>query len=283
MRAPTRRKGAGRARPDRRRACRRARRDPARAPGCMCVPAHHRPRDGRGGCLRGPRPRASGVAARAAGTPLRGVAPRRPAGRAGLALPHREGWLSASGRLRMVFEITERALALDPTALLWNVGWARDLGFGIALDKVGVRRPRAGAARLLAPGRREARPRPPPRQVSRSSGGDRPRRGGRGRPHWGQGCGRGHRERCSSGDRAGGRCDARPGLAPRPSPSAAHATASPRAPVGTGEPASSVPVGFTPFDMLQERRPVQRTTKAVLCAMSRSLEHEALVLREPPS
>jgi EAL domain-containing protein (putative c-di-GMP-specific phosphodiesterase class I) len=50
----------------------------------------------------------------------------------------KEVWTRAESRLRVVLEITERALTDRPTELLWSVEWARDLGWGIALDDVGA-------------------------------------------------------------------------------------------------------------------------------------------------
>ena len=44
----------------------------------------------------------------------------------------------AAKRLRVVIELTERALLRDPAAVLRIVGWARARGWGIALDDVGA-------------------------------------------------------------------------------------------------------------------------------------------------
>lgn len=41
-------------------------------------------------------------------------------------------------RLRIVVEITERALAARPAELLWTAAWIRDQGWAIALDDVGA-------------------------------------------------------------------------------------------------------------------------------------------------
>jgi EAL domain-containing protein (putative c-di-GMP-specific phosphodiesterase class I) len=194
----------------------------------------------------------------------------------------REGWLRASGRLRMVFEITERALALDPTALLWDVGWARDLGFGIALDKVGSD---ARARALLAflrpdvvkldlgllhgksPGARAA--------IVHAVAAEAERTGAMVVAVGIESDAHLETARAAAATLGQGWLLGHPRPLPTPLPQLAVSG-------GTGEPASSVPLGFTPFDMLRERRTVQRTTKAVMCAMSRSLEHEALALREPP-
>lgn len=45
---------------------------------------------------------------------------------------------AAESRLRIISEMTERALAADPAALLAAVGRARDVGWGVALDDVGA-------------------------------------------------------------------------------------------------------------------------------------------------
>lgn len=44
----------------------------------------------------------------------------------------------ACGELRIILELTERAIADDPSSLLRTVEWARSRGFGIALDDVGT-------------------------------------------------------------------------------------------------------------------------------------------------
>lgn len=45
---------------------------------------------------------------------------------------------SVTGRLRFVIELTERALLSRPSEVLQLVAWARDRGWGIALDDVGA-------------------------------------------------------------------------------------------------------------------------------------------------
>ena len=44
----------------------------------------------------------------------------------------------AERRLRVVMEVTERAVARDPAGLLGAVAWARAVGWGVALDDVGA-------------------------------------------------------------------------------------------------------------------------------------------------
>jgi EAL domain-containing protein (putative c-di-GMP-specific phosphodiesterase class I) len=44
----------------------------------------------------------------------------------------------AKGRLRVVVEVTERAVAGDPARLLATVAQAREIGWGVALDDVGA-------------------------------------------------------------------------------------------------------------------------------------------------
>jgi EAL domain-containing protein (putative c-di-GMP-specific phosphodiesterase class I) len=46
----------------------------------------------------------------------------------------------AGDKLRLVIEITERALRTDPASVLNTVGWIRDRGWEIALDDVGAER-----------------------------------------------------------------------------------------------------------------------------------------------
>ncbi|MFN2489785.1 MAG: EAL domain-containing protein [Actinomycetota bacterium] len=55
-------------------------------------------------------------------------------------MPHelKPMWLRAKARLRVMLEITERALTGRPRELLWSVEWARELGWGVALDDVGA-------------------------------------------------------------------------------------------------------------------------------------------------
>jgi EAL domain-containing protein (putative c-di-GMP-specific phosphodiesterase class I) len=62
------------------------------------------------------------------------------------AVPHdlKPVWLEAQSSLKIVLEVTESALTAQPTELLWGIEWARELGWGIALDDVG------GDARSLA-------------------------------------------------------------------------------------------------------------------------------------
>jgi EAL domain-containing protein (putative c-di-GMP-specific phosphodiesterase class I) len=58
----------------------------------------------------------------------------------GVACPEdlKEAIDRAKGRLRVVVEVTERALAGDPARLLATVAQARQAGFGVALDDVGA-------------------------------------------------------------------------------------------------------------------------------------------------
>ena len=51
---------------------------------------------------------------------------------------YRELVEAARGRFRVVLELTERELLSDPAELLRLVGWARDQGWGIAMDDVGA-------------------------------------------------------------------------------------------------------------------------------------------------
>lgn len=191
------------------------------------------------------------------------------------------GW-SACDRLRIVLEVTERALTLDPAELSWNLGWARDLGWGIALDDVGADPRSISLLELVRPDFVKL-------DLSLLLGGPAPAR--LGVVH----AVAAYAERSGSAVVAEGietEADLETALAagatlgqgwrlghPRPLPDDL-----PRrgVPVHTGHRAWSVPVGFTPFDMVRDRRRVRRTTKAVLCAMSRGLEHEARALPEPP-
>jgi len=50
----------------------------------------------------------------------------------------REAWIEARGKLRVVFEITERALTARPAELLHTIARVRELGWGVAVDDVGA-------------------------------------------------------------------------------------------------------------------------------------------------
>ena len=66
----------------------------------------------------------------------------------------------APGELRVVLEITERALAARPAELLRTVERVRALGWGVAVDDVGADSMSLAFLPLLAPGRHQARPAP---------------------------------------------------------------------------------------------------------------------------
>lgn len=58
---------------------------------------------------------------------------------------------STEGRIRVVLEITERALATRPAELLRTVSRVRDLGWGVALDDVGAEAASLAFMSLLRP------------------------------------------------------------------------------------------------------------------------------------
>jgi EAL domain-containing protein (putative c-di-GMP-specific phosphodiesterase class I) len=64
---------------------------------------------------------------------------------------HRQIYESARARLRVVAEITERALAARPAELMAAVAGAREQGFGIALDDIGADRRSLALMPLLRP------------------------------------------------------------------------------------------------------------------------------------
>ena len=150
---------------------------------------------------RRPRRRAAGRARRA--LPRRGLPRRGRAGPAGAAdrvrerrargarhraagRPARHRRRRAPGELRVVLEITERALAARPAELLRTVERVRALGWGVAAGRRRRRLDVAGVPAAAAPRRRQARP---------AAGAGAPRPGDRRDHERGQRLRRAHRRR----------------------------------------------------------------------------------------
>ena len=139
---------------------------------------------------------------------------RRRAGRRRAADPRGR---PARGRLRVVVELTERALTDRPAEVLAAVAWLRERGCGIALDDVGVDERSLALMPFLAPDviKLDMSPDPGARRLAgRGARAQRGRRGGRALRRGA--ARRGDRERGAPRTGARGRRDARPGLAVRP-------------------------------------------------------------------
>jgi EAL domain-containing protein (putative c-di-GMP-specific phosphodiesterase class I) len=194
----------------------------------------------------------------------------------------KQSWRRARERFRMVLEVKARALTDDPAKLLWSMGWARDLGFDVALDAVGgdqrapsllallqpevvkidlrllrARRPddRAAVVNAVAAHAERTGSAVVAQSIETEADLDLARATGATR-------GQGWRF---------GRPRQLPDVLPQPALTLHEAQS-----------ARSLPAGLTPFDLLRRGRVVRRATKAVLRAISRNLETEALMLPEPP-
>lgn len=193
----------------------------------------------------------------------------------------KEIWLVAQSRLKVVLEITERALTTHPTELLWSVESARELGWGIALDDVGAD-PRSLAMlpflrpdiikldlRLI-----QQQPSDERAQIIHAVAAESERTGGLVLAEGIET--EAHRETALAlGASLGqGWLFGRPEALPAELP----VNGAMRIPPRYWE----VPVGRTPFDMVSESRPVRRGNKRILFAISRALENQARSLPEKP-
>jgi EAL domain-containing protein (putative c-di-GMP-specific phosphodiesterase class I) len=193
----------------------------------------------------------------------------------------KQSWRRACERFRIVLEVKERALTDGPAGLLWSIGWARDLGFEIALDAAGGDSRSPSLLALLDPevvkiDLRLLRARAPHDRAALAH------------------AVAAHAERTGAAVVAQGienDADVDLALATGATRGQGWRFGIPSAlpgvqPQGGGlheaRPSRALPAGLTPFDLLRDRRPVRRSTKTVLRTLSRHLEDEALVLPEPP-
>ena len=189
-------------------------------------------------------------------------------------------WARAEARLRVVLDVTERALTDAPTELLWSIEWARERGWGVALDDVG------GDPRSLAllpllrpdvvkldPSLLRSRSAAHGAEVVDAVGAESERTGaavlaeGVETPE-ARDLARARGARLGQGWLLG-----RPRALPGELPWRCE-------PVPMRPRHWDVPVAFTPYDVLSARRPELQATKRTLRALSRSLEREALAAGE---
>jgi EAL domain-containing protein (putative c-di-GMP-specific phosphodiesterase class I) len=191
-------------------------------------------------------------------------------------------WLEAQSQLRIVLEITERALTSHPTELLWSVEWARELGWGIAVDDVGAD-PRALAMLpFLGPDVIKLdlaliRDRPSDEMAAvvhavraecERTGGAILAEGIESEEHL-------ETARAIGATLAQGWLFGRPRDLPEEPPQ-------PAGQVHIAAKSWNVPVGRTPFNIIAGSRPVRLGNKRILLAMSRHLETHAASLPEMP-
>ncbi|CAN5513001.1 hypothetical protein BH24ACT26_BH24ACT26_14810 [soil metagenome] len=191
-------------------------------------------------------------------------------------------WLQATERLRVMLEITERALTDRPTELLWSVEWARELGWGVALDDVGADPRSLAMLPFLRPDVIKLDLRLIQQQPTSEMAGtihavaaEAERTGA---VILAEGI---ETDRHLETARAMGACLGQgwllgrpaemPSQLPQPGPGTRIATRH-----------WEVPVGHTPYDIISRRRPVRRGNKRMLFAMSRALENAARDLPEKP-
>ena len=191
-------------------------------------------------------------------------------------------WLRAKARLRIMLEVTERALTTRPTELLWSVQSARELGWGVALDDVGADPRSLALLPFLRPDVVKLdlhvlrdRPRSEVAKIVNAVAAECERSGA---AVLAEGI---ETDRQLATARAMGARLGQGWLLGRPQPMPAQLPErGPR--VAIAERAFDAPVGFTPFDIISKHRPVGRGDKRILQRLSRSLEIQAAALPEAP-
>lgn len=194
----------------------------------------------------------------------------------------KEVWTRAESRLRVVLEVTERALTDRPTELLWSVECARDLGWGIALDDVGADPRSLALLPFLRPDVIKldmalvgARPPGETAEVVHAVAAEAERTGAIVLAERVETASGREVAEAMGASLAQGWLFGRPGPLPSPLPDGFE-------PVPVRPRGWDVPVAFTPFDVLSTHRPVRRGTKRVLFSLTRSLERRACTGGERP-
>ena len=184
-----------------------------------------------------------------------------------------------AGRLRVVVELTERALTDRPAEVLAAVAWLRERGCGIALDDVGVDERSLALMPFLAPdvikldmSLIQARgASPAAARVLNAVAAEAERSGA-------VLLAEGIETEAHLARARARRRDARPGLAVRPPRPAAGRRAGPRASTACRCARTSRCRRGTPFELIADQRRVRRGDKRLLLALSRQLEAEASTL-----
>jgi EAL domain-containing protein (putative c-di-GMP-specific phosphodiesterase class I) len=184
-----------------------------------------------------------------------------------------------AAELRIVVELTERALAARPADVLAVVGWLRERGCGIALDDVGIDERSLALMPFLAPDVikldmsliQERRPSRTTARVLNAVAAEAERSGATLLAEGVETDAHLARARAVGATLAQGWYFGRPGELPPP---AAVATGAAVALRGGVEPTERV----TPFELIADRRRLRRGDKRLLLALSRQLENEALGL-----
>jgi EAL domain-containing protein (putative c-di-GMP-specific phosphodiesterase class I) len=187
---------------------------------------------------------------------------------------------TAERRLRVVMEVTERAVARDPAGLLGAVARARGVGWGVALDDVGAEPASLAVMPFVHPdvikldlrlvqGRTTT-------EVARIVNAVRAQAERSGARVLAEGIETARHvdiARALGATIGQGWLFGRPGPLPVP-------THAPRAPLHLA-PRSSLAAERTPFDVVSRERTTERATKDLLLPMSRHIEHKGLDAAEP--
>jgi EAL domain-containing protein (putative c-di-GMP-specific phosphodiesterase class I) len=184
-------------------------------------------------------------------------------------------WVGATSQLRVVIEITERALTEHLAEVMWSIEWARELGWGVALDDVGADPRSLAMLQFLRPdvikvdlGLLGGRGDGEAAEVVHAVAAEAERTGALVLAERVERDGHLVRARALGASLAQGWLFGRPGPLP--------AVQGPRGPEIAIDPQHrSVPSGYTPFDILSQRRPSRRAGESVLLELSRSLERQA--------
>jgi EAL domain-containing protein (putative c-di-GMP-specific phosphodiesterase class I) len=184
-----------------------------------------------------------------------------------------------AGELRLVVELTERALAARPAEVLAAVGWLRERGCGIALDDVGIDERSLALMPFLSPDVikldmsliQERRPSRTTARVLNAVAAEAERSGATLLAEGVETDAHLARARAVGATLAQGWYFGRPGELPPP---AAVATGAAVVLRSGPEPTE----GVTPFELIADRRRLRRGDKRLLLALSRQLENEALGL-----
>jgi EAL domain-containing protein (putative c-di-GMP-specific phosphodiesterase class I) len=186
---------------------------------------------------------------------------------------------SEAAELRIVVELTERALAARPADVLAAVGWLRERGCGIALDDVGIDERSLALMPFLAPDVikldmsliQQRRPSRTTARVLNAVAAEAERSGATLLAEGVETEAHLARARAVGATLAQGWYFGRPGELPPPAAIATGAAVELR---GGAESTQ----GVTPFELIADRRRLRRGDKRLLLALSRQLENEALGL-----